>query len=171
MSKPETNADHRMSDREDAMATEVNLQPMNVVSERLFAHQPEVLFAAFADPDRLKLWWGPEGFTNTIHDFEFRHGGNWHFTMRAPDGSTYENTCTFGDIITGKRIEFIHHLPMHVFTMTMTFEPEKAGTKLRWHMEFVPNETNAAVRPYVEAGNEQNFDRLESHLKTRGTNS
>lgn len=158
-------------DREDAVATELNLQPMKIVSERLFAHPPEALFAVFADPGRLKHWWGPEGFTNTIHVFEFRRGGKWQFTMHAPDGSNYENTCTFGDIITGNRIEFIHHLPMHVFTMTMTFEPETAGTILRWHMNFEPDETNAAIRPYVESGNEQNFDRLEHHLETHGANS
>jgi uncharacterized protein YndB with AHSA1/START domain len=153
------------------VASELDLQPMSIVSERLFAHPPETLFAAFADPDLLKLWWGPEGFTNTIHAFEFLPGGKWHFTMHAPDGGNFENTCTFRDIVPEKRIEFIHHLPMHVFTMAMTFEPEKAGTRLRWQMDFEPDETNTGVRPFVEAGNEQNFDRLEHHLKSYGVTS
>ena len=150
------------------MATEAGIQPMTIVSERLVAHPPEAIFAAFADPDRLKLWWEPEGFTNTIHDFDFRSGGKWRFTMHAPDGSNFENTCTFREIVPAKRIEFIHHLPMHVFIMVMTFEPEGEGTRLKWHMDFEPNQTNAAVRPFVESGNEQNFDRLERRLNLYG---
>jgi uncharacterized protein YndB with AHSA1/START domain len=163
--------DHPKLEQEDVVATDLDLQPMTVVSERYFAYQPEALFAAFADPDQLKLWWGPEGFTNSIHAFDFRPGGDWRFTMHAPDGGNFENSCTFRAIVPKNRIEFIHHLPMHVFIMVMTFEPEGAGTRLRWHMVFEPNETNTAVRPFVEAGNEQNFDRLERHLKTYGVKS
>jgi uncharacterized protein YndB with AHSA1/START domain len=150
------------------MSDETIHAPMTITSQRWFAFSPQTLFAAFADPNRLKQWWGPEGFTNSFRAFDFRPGGTWQFTMHAPDGSSYENTCTFGAIATGKSIEFIHHLPMHVFIMTMTFEPEGKGTKLKWHMEFEPSETNAAVRPFVESGNEQNFDRLEHHLKNLG---
>lgn len=142
---------------------------MVVFSERHIPFPPQALFAAFADPDQLKLWWGPDGFTNTIHSFDFRPGGDWRFTMHAPDGSAFENTCTFGAIEPDRKITFTHHLPMHVFTMTMTYQPDGDGTKLTWHMDFEPNETNAAVRPYVVAGNEQNFDRLAAHL--RGTKS
>lgn len=150
------------------MPTGTKLEPMTIISERWFSFPAQALFSAFADPERLKLWWGPEGFTNTMHVFDFRPGGRWTFTMHAPDGTSFDNTCTFGTITEANCIEFIHHLPMHVFMMAMTFEPEGKGTKLKWHMEFEPNETNAAVRPFVESGNEQNFDRLEQHLNSHG---
>ena len=39
--------------QEVEMATEAGIQPMTIVSERLVAHPPEAIFAAFADPDRL----------------------------------------------------------------------------------------------------------------------
>ena len=29
------------------------------------------------DPARIARWWGPAGFTNTIHTFDFRPGGEW----------------------------------------------------------------------------------------------
>ena len=141
---------------------------MAITNRRRMGSTPAELFAAFADPERLRLWWGPNGFTNTIHAFEFRPGGEWRFTMHAPDGSNFENTCTFGDIVPDRKIVFVHHLPMHVFTMTMTFDRLAEGSQLTWHMDFEPNETNAAVRPFIEAANEQNFDRLEANLKTHG---
>jgi uncharacterized protein YndB with AHSA1/START domain len=40
-----------------------------IVSSRLFPVSPEELYAAFADPDRLALWWGPKDFRNTIRAF------------------------------------------------------------------------------------------------------
>lgn len=144
---------------------------MMIATKRHIPFSLTHLFAAFADPDRLKLWWGPDGFTNTIHAFEFRTGGQWRFTMHAPDGSNFDNTCTFGEIVPDRKITFVHHLPMHVFTMTMTFEPDDAGSQLTWHMEFEPNETNAAVRPFIEAANEQNLNRLEANIRTHGAKS
>jgi uncharacterized protein YndB with AHSA1/START domain len=153
------------------MTTRSDLQPMTILSERLVAHTPQSLFAAFADPARLKLWWGPDGFTNSIHNFDFRPGGKWHFTMHAPDGSNFENNCTFGEIVTDRQITFVHHLPMHVFTMTMTFTPRDEGTLLVWHMEFEPDDNNEALRPFITAANEQNFDRLEANIRTHGATS
>ena len=40
--------------------------PYQVVSTRLFDHSAERLFDAFANREALKIWWGPQGFTNTI---------------------------------------------------------------------------------------------------------
>ena len=150
------------------MANALDMQPMTIVTSRQISTASTALFEAFADPERLKLWWGPDGFTNTIHTFDFRSGGTWRFTMHAPDGSNFENTCTFGEIVPGSRIVFVHHLPMHVFTMTMDFIPSGDGSLLQWTMVFAPNETNASVRPFIEAANEQNFNRLEDNLKIHG---
>ena len=44
---------------------------------REFPAPPEIVFAAIEDPVRLSRWWGPEGFTNTFHRFEFVEGGSW----------------------------------------------------------------------------------------------
>ena len=41
--------------------------------------RPEVVFAAFEE-ERLARWWGPDGFTNTFHEFSFTPGGRWSLT-------------------------------------------------------------------------------------------
>lgn len=46
-----------------------------IVSTRIINAPREVVFNAFSDPEQLKHWWGPEGFTNTIEQFEFCPGG------------------------------------------------------------------------------------------------
>ena len=147
-----------------AMTAQTELPPMEITNSRFFAASPEALFGTFADPEKLKHWWGPDGFTNTMHTFDFQTGGTWHFTMHASNGAAFENTSTFKEIVAPQRIVFIHHLPMHVFTMTMTFAAEGPGTRLNWLMQFEPAETNAGLKDFIAAANEQNFDRLDAFL-------
>ncbi|MCC7248065.1 MAG: SRPBCC domain-containing protein, partial [Lysobacter sp.] len=61
----------------------------------LLEADPAQVFAAIADPRRIATWWGPDGFTNTIHTFEFVEGGRWLLTMHGPDGKDYPNESRF----------------------------------------------------------------------------
>jgi hypothetical protein len=60
-----------------------------VVITRLFDAPPEVVFAAWTDPEQLARWWGPDGFTNPVCELGVRLNGAWHIVMRAPDGTEY----------------------------------------------------------------------------------
>jgi uncharacterized protein YndB with AHSA1/START domain len=135
-----------------------------IVSTRFFEAPRELLFEAFSNPDHLARWWGPEGFTNTIHTFDLRPGGIWLLTMRGPDGTAYENESVFTEVSIPERVVFQHLEPVHGFQMTMTFAEENGGTRLTWRMLFDDPEEYARVKPLVTAANEQNFDRLHTHL-------
>src|SRR6187399_1848131 len=95
-----------------------------IVSTRVVAAPPDDVFAAFADPIRLARWWGPSGFSNTIHELDLRPGGRWRLTMHGPDGTGYENESHFVEVERPRRIVFRHERPMHGFLMTMTFVEE-----------------------------------------------
>jgi hypothetical protein len=84
--------------------------------------------------------------------------------MTASNGTDFDNHSTFREIIPGRRITFLHHLPMHVYTMEMTFTAEDGGTRLNWRMLFEPTEENLELQKFIRAANEQNFDRLEQVL-------
>lgn len=135
-----------------------------VVNTRVFAVPRAELFGAFSDPARLAAWWGPQGFTNTFAKFEFRPGGDWHLTMRGPDGSLYENVSRFVVTDAPERIVYEHLGPMHWYRMTITLAECPGGTRLTWHMVFASVEECAKVREFVLPANEQNFDRLAAHL-------
>ena len=81
------------------MQTDLLTEPHNsertIVNARVTAFSKRAVFEAFANPAQLKEWWGPNGFTNTFHEFQFVPGGDWRFTMHAPDGAKYENFCRF----------------------------------------------------------------------------
>jgi uncharacterized protein YndB with AHSA1/START domain len=84
--------------------------------------------------------------------------------MTASNGTDFDNHSTFQEIVPHRRITFLHHEPMHVFTMEMTFLAEDAGTRLHWRMLFEPTVENREIEKFIRAANEQNFDRLEQVL-------
>lgn len=134
--------------------------PRDIVSSRLF-HQPrQDLFDAFRDPKRLPLWWGPDGFTNTLDELDFRVGGNYRITMHGPDGTNYKNESVFTEIVEPGRIVFDHLRTMHRFIMTMTFDDVNGATRLTWVQRFDTAEECERVRQFAGPANEQNFDRL-----------
>jgi uncharacterized protein YndB with AHSA1/START domain len=69
------------------MKTEIiNTTPdCEIVSSRVVDATRALVYTAWAEPDHLKNWWGPAGFTNTFTEFDFRPGGKWTFTMNGPD--------------------------------------------------------------------------------------
>ncbi len=138
--------------------------PREIVNSRLFRAPRDQVFLAFRDPEQLKIWWGPNGFTNTFESFDLRPGGGWHYVMHGPDGTDYRNHSNFLEVVEGERIVLFHHLPMHKFRLAMTYEDADGGTLVTWTMHFETAEELEKVRPWVDAGNEQNFDRLAAHL-------
>jgi uncharacterized protein YndB with AHSA1/START domain len=135
-----------------------------IVSSRTFAAPRERVFAAFVDPSRLARWWGPDGFTNTIHAFDPRPGGIWRSTMHAPDGAEYPNESVFVEVVRPERIVFRHLSAEHPYEMTITLDEQGDRTAMTWRMRHETAEACARVRPFVVAGNEQNFDRLAREL-------
>lgn len=133
-----------------------------IISRRKLAATREQIFNAIADPQQLALWWGPAGFMNEFHRFDFRAGGDWKFTMIGPDGAKYENESRFIEI-SPSRIVF-EHFGAHHFVMTMTLEETAGKTTLTWtQLHDTPAEREAMMQ-FVPAANEQNFDRLQAHL-------
>ncbi|ESQ74864.1 SRPBCC domain-containing protein [Asticcacaulis sp. AC402] len=134
-----------------------------VINTRYLAFAPEQVFGAFADPAQLLVWWGPHGFTNVVDEFDFRPGGVFRITMTNETGRTFENAKQFLDIEQPRRVVLRHYQPMHDFTMTMLFDADGDGTELTWRMDFVPG-SDSAIAEFLQAANEQNFDRLEAFL-------
>jgi uncharacterized protein YndB with AHSA1/START domain len=135
-----------------------------IIATRVFGAPRELVFRAFSDPSLLARWWGPKGFTNTFHEFDFRPGGAWRFVMHGPDGTDYEMVKDFIEVVHAERISLQHVQLMHQFQMTMTFADEAGKTRLTWVMQFESAEEAEKVRSLVAEANEQNFDRLEAQL-------
>jgi uncharacterized protein YndB with AHSA1/START domain len=55
-----------------------------LVIERTFKSPPERVFAAFTEPDQLKKWWWPNGFTCPAAEVDLRVGGKYRLAMEWP---------------------------------------------------------------------------------------
>lgn len=117
------------------------------------------VYGAFAAPELLATWWGPDGFTNSFEVFEFREGGAWNFVMHGPDGRSYPNESVFARLEPGRRV-VIEHRCAPLFTLTVSLTPVAGGTQVDWEQVFADAATAQAVSRIVGPANEQNLDRL-----------
>ncbi|MCB1517124.1 MAG: SRPBCC domain-containing protein [Hyphomicrobiaceae bacterium] len=65
---------------------------------RTYDAPQSLVWRGITDPDLLKNWWGPDGFTIEPISHDFRAGGHWHFIMIGPDGTRYVNYHLFTKI-------------------------------------------------------------------------
>jgi uncharacterized protein YndB with AHSA1/START domain len=122
------------------------------------------VFAAVQDPVRLARWWGPAGFTNTFHAFDFREDGPWLFSMHGPDGTTYPNEARFVEIVPNERVA-IRHISAPRYDLVITLEPTTAGTLVSWHCVFENSAFVENARQFLETANAQNLERLAAEAE------
>jgi len=107
-----------------------------VVTTRVFDAPLELVFKAWTDPERLKRWWGPKGFTNPVCEVDVRPGGAIRIHMQAPDGNVYPMTGVFQEIVELERLVFTSSAldqngePLFEVMNTVTFAAEGGKTKL-----------------------------------------
>lgn len=101
---------------------------------RILNAPKELVFEVWTDPKHLSGWWGPNGFTTTVHKMDLRPGGKWLHTMHGPDGKDYPNEATFTEVVKPDLIKFTHVFPK--FDVTVTFEAVE-GNKTRLTMRNV----------------------------------
>jgi uncharacterized protein YndB with AHSA1/START domain len=137
-----------------------------VDTKRVLDAPRERVWECFADPERLAVWWGPNGFTNEFSRFEFKPGGLWTFVMRGPNGHGYPNESRFVELVRPERI-VLEHIVVPFYRNTMTFKDRSGKTELSWHAVFqTADENNEKFKAFIVEKNEENFDRLEACLKT-----
>jgi uncharacterized protein YndB with AHSA1/START domain len=152
---------------------DLDSDPCSIIGSRLLDAPRELVFSAFTDPEHLAQWWGPNGFTTTTHNFEFRPGGVWRFVMHGPDGCDYQNRITYEEIIRPERIVYRHGGGDDVepvqFIQTLTFEDlGRDRTRLTWHGQFPSAEERARViKNYgADKGLSQTMARLVDYVAT-----
>lgn len=134
-------------------------------TSRTLPFPPRAVYGAFASPDQLALWWGPDGFTNSFEVFEFKVGGHWKFVMHGPDGTNYPNENVFTRLEPDRKV-VIEHVCAPYFTLTVKLAPVAGGTLVSWEQVFADAKTAQAVKHIVGPANEQNLDRMTRVLDT-----
>jgi uncharacterized protein YndB with AHSA1/START domain len=135
-----------------------------ILSLRIVNAPIDCVYRAWTDPNHLKNWWGPNGFTNTFNEFDLRIGGKWSFVMHGPEGGNYNNEVEFTRIEKPNLIAWKRH-SKPLFQVVAEFEEVSADlTRIVFRMIFDTVDECDKLRPFVVDKNEENFDRLEAEL-------
>src|SRR6266446_3684723 len=134
-----------------------------MILTRVFDAPRELMWKLWTEPEHIRKWWGPKGFTLPGCEMDFRTGGTYRFVMRGPEGQDNPFHGVYREIVRNERIVFtaiLENLPGQELVTIVTFADEGGKTKL----------TVRQTTPPGEAGRGQNqgwsetLERLAEHL-------
>ena len=155
------------------------------VISRVFDAPRELVWQAFADPERMKHWFGPKGSTIVSSKMDLCVGGIYHGAMRNPDGQVMWAKFVYREVTPPQRLSWVHSFsdekggltrhplsaswPLELLT-TVTFE-EAPGGKTKLTLQWTPinateeeRKTFAAARDSMQGGWTGTFERLADYL-------
>jgi uncharacterized protein YndB with AHSA1/START domain len=155
-----------------------------IVVSRTFDAPRDLVWKAFTDPEHMKHWWGPKGFTVRASNMDFRPGGSYHYCLRSPDGNDMWGKFVYREIVAPERIVLITSFsdekggltrhPMSptwpaemLSTFTFTEQQGRTTLTIRWS----PYNATEAERKTFEDGRKGmqqgwtgTFEQLEAYL-------
>lgn len=162
-------------------------QGADFVTARVFDAPRDLVWKAFSEPERMKEWWGPKGFSVIRWSMDYRPGGTYHYGMKAPNGTEMWGKFRYREITPPERMVFINSFsdeaggttrhpmaptwPLETLS-TFTFEEEPGGktrVTIRWSPYNATPEEQAtfdASHDSMRGGWGGTMDQLAEYLKT-----
>lgn len=140
-----------------------------LVISRTVSAPREKVWKVWTDPEHIKHWWGPNGFTNTIHEMDVRPGGVWRFMMHGPDGKDWPNKIVYEEVREPEFLSYLHtddkDTPEETFHATATFEEEGDKTKVTLRLILASKEDLERKKKFgVVEGGSQTLARLDAYV-------
>lgn len=144
-------------------------EAIELVISRTFNAPRELVWKAWTDPEQMKQWSAPRGFTVPLSEGELRPGGTWRATMRKPDGAELKLGGTYKEIVPPERLVFTHAWydesgdpgPETLVTVTLIARGDK--TEMNFRQTGFDSEGS---REGHEGGWTECFDKLEEMLES-----
>jgi uncharacterized protein YndB with AHSA1/START domain len=142
-----------------------NTAARELIFSRLLNAPVKLVWKVWTSPEHVKLWWGPDGFTNTINKMDVKPGGEWELIMHGPDGTDHGIKIVFIEIVKYKKIVYKQFTDFKCLA-TIEFESRGEQTLLRWQMLFESKEylIQVAKTNGVDKGLKQTAERLIDYL-------
>lgn len=142
-----------------------------MVITRIFDAPRELMWKVWTEPEHIAQWWGPIGFTNTIHEMHVKEGGVWRLTMHGPDGTDFLNKIIYLEVKKPELLVYRHSGEGETddisFHVRVLFEDENGKTKLTMSMTFESKEKLDRVKKEfgAEQGQIDTMNRLGAYIK------
>ena len=132
--------------------------------KRRFNAPPAKVFAAWADPEKMKRWMGPGEVTAPHIECDLRVGGRYRIVMRNPAGEEFDVGGVYREIVPNEKLVFTwawKSMPERESLVTMTVKPDGGGTLMTLqHEQFFDED----ARNRHNQGWEGAFVKLEKYL-------
>jgi uncharacterized protein YndB with AHSA1/START domain len=126
-----------------------------------------LVFKAWTEPERIRQWWGPRGFTTLSCEMDLRPGGAWRTRSRSPEGTDHNEHGVFQEIVAPERLVFTQAWedadgkPKHETLVTVTFTERNGTTTMTFHQAVFASVTS---RDAHNEGWSSAFDLLVEYL-------
>jgi uncharacterized protein YndB with AHSA1/START domain len=134
---------------------------------RVFDAPRALVYRIWTQPQHMKHWWGPRGYTTLSCTIDLRPGGAWRVESRHSDGTETAEQGVFHEALEPERLVFTHAWddqqgkPGRETLVTVTFVEQDGVTTMTFHQAgFTSVETRDG---HVEGWNES-FDMLVEYL-------
>jgi uncharacterized protein YndB with AHSA1/START domain len=167
--------------------TTTDTKSADFVLSRVLDAPRDLVWKAFTEPDRMKQWWGPKGFSVIHWDMDLRPGGSYHYGMTSPTGQPMWGKFRYREVVPPQRMVLINSFsdeaggitrhpmaptwPLEMLS-TFTFDEEPGGktrVTIRWQAYNATAEEQAtfdAGHDSMRGGWGGTFDQLATYLAT-----
>jgi len=153
-----------------------------VVITRIFDAPRGRVWRAWTEPDHLRRWWGPKGYTAPVARVDLRVGGEYFSCMRSPEGKDICGKGTFKEVTAPERLVVTDSFadekgnivsaayygmnPDWPRELLITVALEEVGGKTRMTLTHSGLEgVSEQDREDMRHGWEESFDKLAQYLK------
>jgi uncharacterized protein YndB with AHSA1/START domain len=135
-------------------------KPSLTIKRRIEA-PPEKIFRAWAEPEKITRWFGPEQVEVLHAEADARVGGFYRIVARSPDGEQHEVSGTYREVVPNEKLVFTwtwRSTPERESLVTVLLGADGGGTLLTLvHEQFF----DEAARNKHEHGWNGSMDKLE----------
>jgi len=143
-----------------------------IVLTRIFDAPRALVFDALSNPDLLKRWFGPRGWSLSVCDVDFRVGGAWRFVLRGPDGREMGMRGVYREIAAPERsvhTEAFDDFPGEAQVTTVLTESGKRTTLTATILYPSREIRDAVIQSGMEHGAAESHDKLAELLASLST--
>ncbi len=149
----------------------------DLVLQRVVDIAPELVWAAWTQPEHLTKWFTPAPWTTPEAEVDLRPGGIFRTVMCGPDGERNDSSGCYLEVVENRRLVWTAALGPGYrpndfsaggfpFTATLTLEPNGTGTTYTATVQHATAEHNTA---HAEMGFVDGWgaalDQLVAHMK------
>jgi uncharacterized protein YndB with AHSA1/START domain len=141
---------------------------------RVFDAPLALVWMVWTEPEHVKQWWGPHGFSTPVYEADLRTGGTMRYHMRAPDGTVFPSGGRFEEVVPHERIVVTGTVEIAgnvAFTARTDVRFSEANGRTTLAIRQTYTNVTPIGRQAIEGASEgwaQQFERFEAHLRAQG---